>query len=615
MLIFIRFFIFAGPPQDKRDYQSHIRQQRQAKLLPDEKATATTILEKTYYDVNSHPPESLDWFTVLLAQAVAHLRDDAHQYGNLLHAISEALNSDKIPSYVGTIKVTELNIGNDFPIFNNCRVITRKSNVNAPKQATSQLDTTKTANTNGVAADTVSAGANGDNTMSKSEPGTHKIRGSQSNRSNGSNNLDSQVVRRANSRKSLGGGGKSNNINTADIEDDDTLLELLLDVDLSDNITLGVDTELLINFPRPCFATLPVSLVVSVVHFSGTLKIALHQPESPDSQELEEDSETPIKGPDNPTSSTMSDDDEGTAQLLNETGNIHDHDINISEADVGPSNQDPNSANVEHEEISSKPSDTKTKHRPYITVSFDQFPTIEFEIKSSIGSNSKLRDVPKISQLVGTQLHKAVRSNLVYPNERKVFLPQVLPEPEDLASSDKSKASTSTGSPVPASTTSASVSATAPAVASSPASTPAFASASVPGTASISTSATVSSTSAPIPSASAFVSASASTSASPSTMKQSTGYQSTVSSGSAGNASTHLQEHDESGANSHSTANSNQSNGSVNNGNSQEETHFMTPRLHPRSFSSVSQLASNTAINLPSFRALSPEQDDFSAVI
>ena len=35
------------------------------------------ILAKTYYDVHAHPPESLDWFNVLVAQTLAQLRADA----------------------------------------------------------------------------------------------------------------------------------------------------------------------------------------------------------------------------------------------------------------------------------------------------------------------------------------------------------------------------------------------------------------------------------------------------------------------------------------------------------------------------------------------------------
>jgi len=37
-----------------------------------------------------------------------------------------------------------------------------------------------------------------------------------------------------------------------------------------DQITLGIDTQILINWPKPKIAVLPISLVLSVVKFSAT---------------------------------------------------------------------------------------------------------------------------------------------------------------------------------------------------------------------------------------------------------------------------------------------------------------------------------------------------------
>lgn len=41
----------------------------------------------------------------------------------------------------------------------------------------------------------------------------------------------------------------------------------------NDQITLGIDTQVLINWPKPFIASLPVSLVLSVIKFSGTLSL------------------------------------------------------------------------------------------------------------------------------------------------------------------------------------------------------------------------------------------------------------------------------------------------------------------------------------------------------
>lgn len=51
-------------------------------------------------------------------------------------------------------------------------------------------------------------------------------------------------------------------------------LQARMDVDLSDFITLALETKLLLNYPKPLSAILPVALAVSVVRFSGTLSIS-----------------------------------------------------------------------------------------------------------------------------------------------------------------------------------------------------------------------------------------------------------------------------------------------------------------------------------------------------
>jgi maintenance of mitochondrial morphology protein 1 len=48
-----------------------------------------------------------------------------------------------------------------------------------------------------------------------------------------------------------------------------------MDVDLSDMLTLAVETKLLLNYPQKLSAVLPVALSVSIVRFSGTLSISL----------------------------------------------------------------------------------------------------------------------------------------------------------------------------------------------------------------------------------------------------------------------------------------------------------------------------------------------------
>jgi maintenance of morphology protein 1 len=147
-----------------------------------------SILRKTYYNAlsHSHQPESLDWFNVLIAQTISEYRAVFNSdSSSILSSLSSALNDPtKKPSFLDDIAVTEISIGDEFPIFSNCRVIS----------------------------------------------------------------IDED-----------GGSGR---------------LQALMDVDLADNLTLGIETKLLLNYPKPFSAILPLALAVSVVRFSGTLSVS-----------------------------------------------------------------------------------------------------------------------------------------------------------------------------------------------------------------------------------------------------------------------------------------------------------------------------------------------------
>ncbi|KAI8646752.1 hypothetical protein BD408DRAFT_428447 [Parasitella parasitica] len=51
-----------------------------------------------------------------------------------------------------------------------------------------------------------------------------------------------------------------------------------IDFEYNDQVTLGIETQLILNWPKQAFAALPISLVLSVVRFSGTLTIELVSP-------------------------------------------------------------------------------------------------------------------------------------------------------------------------------------------------------------------------------------------------------------------------------------------------------------------------------------------------
>ena len=192
-----------SPPQSLRNKSSA----NVLRPVPTNATDTASILRKTYYQIptkglgrnnhSTHQPESLDWFNVLVAQTVAQYRQTAYSLRDpstngapsVLTSLETALNDPtKLPSFVDHIKITEISMGEEFPIFSNVRVVSV------------------------------------DDDSSAASPGR---------------------------------------------------LQALVDVDLSDdNLTLAIETSLILNYPKPFSAILPVALSVSIVRFSGTLSIS-----------------------------------------------------------------------------------------------------------------------------------------------------------------------------------------------------------------------------------------------------------------------------------------------------------------------------------------------------
>lgn len=308
---FIKFFIFGEPPSPettasaralaRRDKISGHRRsvsltsssstphklnsKRSAShvLRPPPRLTTATILSKTYYNVNSHQPESLDWFNVLIAQTIAQFRNDAHDDDAILISLTGILNGAHKPDFVSDIKVTEISLGEEFPILSNCRV--------------------------------------------------HSI---------------------DNDDGSCGMEGPS--------------LQARMDVDLSDFITMGLETKLILNYPKPLTAILPVALSVTVVRFSGTLSISF-LPSHP----------TPTNTP----------------------------------SDM-PQQQ--------------PPSTTPTS----LAFSFLPDYRLDLSVRSLVGSRSRLQDIPKIAQLVESRLHAWIDERCVEPRVQQVVLPSLWPRKRNM---------------------------------------------------------------------------------------------------------------------------------------------------------------------------------------
>ena len=253
------------------------------------------ILEKTYYNVHGHQPESLDWFNVLVAQTIAQLRADAQEDEAVLTSLTALLNGSSKPEFLDEIKVTEISLGEEFPIFSNTRVIP--------------------VDENGVP--------------------IKELKGNRGER-----------------------------------------LQARMDVDLSDVVTLGVETKLVLNYPKPFVAVLPVALAVSVVRFSGTLSLSFSPSNQPGPYPTAAEIGTPTGGP-----------AKNEGHPLNPTG--------------------------------SSPTT--------LTFTFLDDYRLDLSVRSLVGSRSRLQDVPKIAQLVEDRIHRWFDDRCVEPRFQQIVLPSLWP--------------------------------------------------------------------------------------------------------------------------------------------------------------------------------------------
>lgn len=268
----------------------------------------STILEKTYYDVENHSPESLDWFNVLVAQTISQLRTEALLSDNIYHSLNDFLTKLDFPDYLDKVKLTEIDIGDDFPIFSNCRI-----------------------------------------------------------------------------KHSTDGSGK---------------LEAKIDVDLSDTLTLGIETRLLLNHPRPLTAVLPVLLSVSIVRFSGCLTVSLINTNDHEFMDLQTVG-TPTPEPSNESKGS-----------------------NQNQSCSTPVNNESNgSTSTENQTKKNHQEDTGTA----LMFSFTPDYRLEFTVKSLIGSRAKLQDVPKISSLIESKLRSWFIERCIEPRFQVVKLPSLWP--------------------------------------------------------------------------------------------------------------------------------------------------------------------------------------------
>lgn len=326
IIVFIKFFVFSEQTTTskattfnssgvivRRDKKKQSGQDgsEMGDGLPDQlgvdELKLLSILEKTYYDVENHAPESLDWFNVLVAQTISQIRTEALLFDNIYHSLNEVLDNLNLPDYIDKIKLTEIDIGDDFPICSNCRIMHSK---------------------------------------------------------NGSGRLEAKI-----------------------------------DVDLADTLTLGIETKLLLNHPRPLTAVLPVQLTVSIVRFSGCLTISLINTNDPEFLESTREKDSLSKSSSTPMTSPKA-----SVQASPPRNNLSD-------------NYSPDNTTASEKEVAGTA----------LMFSFAPEYRLETTVKSLIGSRAKLQDVPKISSVIETKIRSWFTERCVEPRFQVVRLPSLWP--------------------------------------------------------------------------------------------------------------------------------------------------------------------------------------------
>ncbi|EAS37327.3 mitochondrion biogenesis protein Mmm1 [Coccidioides immitis RS] len=300
--------------------------------VPSSSTNTRSILRKTYYSANptnftskhgrhrphhsTHQPESLDWFNVLIAQTIAQYRQTAYilkdsPTSSILESLATTLNNpEKKPSFIDDITVTDISLGEEFPIFSNCRVIA----------------------------------------------------------------ID-------------------------DPSSDGGRLQALMDVDLSDdNLSLAIETNLVLNYPKPYSAILPVALSVSVVRFSGTLCISFVPGTTQTSTHL-------ATSPSNIDPTLQTNDYSGA----NRRGNRRQERTDTEQA--------------------TQANNAGTTGIPKTSLAFSFLPDyrLDLSVRSLIGSRSRLQDVPKVAQLVEARVQAWFEERVVEPRVQVVALPGIWP--------------------------------------------------------------------------------------------------------------------------------------------------------------------------------------------
>ncbi|PKI85200.1 Mmm1p [Malassezia vespertilionis] len=132
----------------QKSLDARCKAQKQGRAVPYDQSLEARILDmlqRTHYDMSAHPPESVDWLTLLAAQIIYGYRESILQAAQHIHdpnqgmplpslqtpekaatkrVLERALNGAVGGHTMGlldTITVTDINFGSQYPTFSNAR--------------------------------------------------------------------------------------------------------------------------------------------------------------------------------------------------------------------------------------------------------------------------------------------------------------------------------------------------------------------------------------------------------------------------------------------------------------------------------------------------------------
>lgn len=293
----------------------------------DPSAQISKLISSVMRDESKRTPESLDWFNVLLAQIINKYRNDARDKGRLVTWLNSVLNGERKPDVLDDIKITEINIGEDFPIFSNCKIHRRDNQGNSTTNS--------------------SSGSINNPATSHLASNSSKTTCSNGNTSLGDKPFKDNLHQDSDPLKGYKDAG-------------DFVAEM--DVDLSDTITLGIETRLMLSQPRWFNTVMPVSLTVSIVRFSARMIVRISR-----------------------------------------ASNLESNERN-SQKDMSENFQEQKNTKL------------------VLCISFNPDFTLEVAVRSLLGARSRLQDMPRIGHIIEGLLLKWFTDHFVDPNHREIVL-------------------------------------------------------------------------------------------------------------------------------------------------------------------------------------------------